>query len=69
MTVSDASGATLAWIFTPSESGRKNVAPGRVDTCWTWKMGAPRSRKARKSRDASTAAASLPTSSILPPGK
>ena len=32
----------MSWISTPGLPARKNVAPGRVETCWTWKRGQSR---------------------------
>ena len=66
---SPSAGATAGWISTPSLSGAKNGASGASQTCWTWKTGSPLARNAPRSSWARPAAASAPTSSILPPGK
>ena len=66
---SPSAGSTAGWISTPSVSGAKNGASGASQTCWTWNTGSPLARKALSSSLARPAAASAPTSSILPPGK
>ena len=50
----------------PRCPGAKNGASGASQTCWTWNTGSPLARKALSSSLARPAAASAPTSSILP---